>query len=177
MGFFLGGTMITNLILSSMLTFSGFNNPIVETHQDNVFQQNTKINFRQSICLIYIDIFELTKKYRGQTFSTEINTKNVINPMNNSIYSETNYQFHIGEENNQIAEMFWKQNLWEIGYLSAVGLSFMTINILDAIDTSGISAYLFTVGLNTAEMICCSHWISNFRLDMNIYTTVFTYQF
>ena len=150
--------MFTNVMLSALISMSSMSYDTVKP-QDKLFQFNSKMNYLQSISLIYTDIFDLTKKY-----------KNKINIDNEGIT-------HVSEERNPIANAYWNNNLWELGYLSAIGVEYIFINTFDTIDESGVASYAVTLLINISEIIVSSHWIDTFKLNKNVYTTVFTYQF
>jgi hypothetical protein len=145
--------------------------PSVETNRIvmNAFQQSAWANYFQSITLIYLDIYECTKPYQYAGWGRDDSGKSV-------------YKMDIGydAENNKVAAWFWKQNMWVAGLMLANAANLSVVSLLNSVDSSGVSAWAYTVTVNVAEVLAIQGWfrdVPNLKTTAPVYTTLFTYTF
>lgn len=145
---------ITNLIISSMLMM---NSPVVGGNFNTVSVKPAdaiKIAYTaQVVNLIYEDIYLCTKPnvYKWHDL-----------PNGDNIYAG---------ENNPVANLFFKRNLWDIAFLSASAVSILALNLDDNF------SHIANIGLSLAEMACISHWDMLKNRNINVKAVLFVYQF
>lgn len=168
--------MLTNMIMSSILSLLNINsndfsfnsnsfedilpNQIIVTDQNdlnntglfnNDRQFEKVIYYFQSVDLIYEDIYNYTKPNLYKKYSFNSND-------------------YIARERNPIADIFFKNNLWDLAFLSANLFNYMIYNLDDFY-------YFYAVGLNVAEIFAISSWSVLATTEVNVYTPVFIYIF
>jgi hypothetical protein len=186
--------MFTNLIASLIMTSALTNANIIMNNNseqstiiknDNMFKTSSRSLLLNSFNLIFADIFTCTKSSYGKIREMNIDTKYGILITNTPAY--TNFGFpHEGDpitnyipynttnciywsENNKIAEWFWKQNLWTVGYLAASVINYSAVSYLDSLDSTGISGYCYILAINISEMWAISTWKNSQYIPENLY--------
>ncbi len=167
--------ILTNMIISTILSLQDFNsngffknnsfdsmfsNKIIvsdqnDLHNNSMFNNDVQLEkiiyYLKSVNLIYEDIYDYTKPNLYKRYS----------------YNGSNY---ISHELNPIANLFFKNNLWDLAFVSANLFNYMIYNV-DAI------SYFYAVGLNIAEIFAISSWSPLATAEINVYTPVFIYMF
>jgi hypothetical protein len=161
-------------------------NKISKLNDLNPFQTSYTYNMLYSIYIIKKDIFDYTKVYLQVPIG--YHTNYVFDGTKNEYTKEygTFYFPHVKQEitpiyateNNKIADWFWQKNMWTVGYLCAIGFNLSSTYLINSIDTSGFSGWIYTVVLNLAELYAISSWIDSFHIsDVNEFVPVFTATF
>lgn len=96
--------------------------------------------FIYDLFLIYMDIYLITKP------------RYVVN----SFYDETGKL--VSNEKNLLADMFFRNNLWEVGFCLAALANFGGIYVCNQLDSSGLLATAYTITLTLAEFYAINSW-------------------
>jgi hypothetical protein len=105
----------------------------------------------QSVNLVYQDIYEYTK------------------PNLYKSYSENGKEYVAGEL-NPVADVFFKNNLWDVAFICANAFNYFMFNV------DGFS-YLYSTVLAAAEIWAISTWDNPSEKKINVKATLFVYTF
>ena len=192
--------LLTNLIISSILSlnsitlFSNNNYEIknpVNTNtsynflkdENNFFKISSKALLVNSVSLIYTDIFVCTKpNYIRTNININISSEIKFDMFNNRYVTNNNFETNLNiayYEENPVAHLFFKNSLWELGFLAANSFNILAISYLNQIDASGILGYTYILTLSILETAAIMSWKKetfipkDLRVDFPIITFIF----
>ena len=160
----------TNLIISSLLNFQSIDIPeessqefkddlttnnfisgIFSHRKEEVLSEKENIRlvtYLQSVDLVYQDIYEYTKPY---------------------LYKPINKDYTAGEL-NPVANFFFKNNLWDLAFVSANAFNYLIFN-------TDFLYPVYSIVLNAAEIWAISTWSAAATNGINVEATLFIHTF
>jgi hypothetical protein len=162
--------MFTNLIIAMVLSTNSLvaHDNSYPKQETNAFKLSSQVALINNYYLIYTDIFTCTKTYYNKSFDSATNYNS------DGTYSYIHYS---NSEANPVADIFWRDNAWEIGYASAVILNTVVVNYLNNIDNTGILGFTYTTILSIAELQAIFAWSYNSDFKINIKSQILTITF
>lgn len=105
----------------------------------------------QSAALIYKDIYECTK------------------PSLYKVLSINGIEYQVGEK-NPVADLFFKNNLWDLAFVCANAFNYFMFNVDDFY-------YLYSTALSVAEILAIASWGDTMSEGLNAKANLFVITF
>lgn len=146
----IGGYMLAELFITGMMAIQS----------NNIMLNSTLLNIN-AMNLIKTDIYECTKP----------NYHKYVYYFNRYEY----YKCYVNEH-NKIADSFWINNNWELGYSLSIIFNSIALYGINKIDRSGLTGYAASLILNILEINAINAW-SNYEFtykNIYVYAPIYT---